>query len=519
MEDSLESIYNVNDLSAKLSKWGGGIGISCSKVRAANSPIRGFKGLSTGIIPWLKNLNNTALSVDQLAQRKGAFAVYLDVWHKDVFDFLQLKSPTGDPRMRCYDLFTGLVLNDVFMKQVEKKQGKYYLFCPHEIKTVMGFSLEDFYGQEFENKYWECVDNKELPRIEVKAMDIIKELIKSATETGTPYLMFRDICNSMNPNKHTGMIYSSNVCSEILQNMKANGPLEEKIIHENGKTYVAHIREAGSLVVCNLSSLNLKDLYNNDDKLKHTIRTAIRAMDNVIDLNYYPISEAQITNQSMRPIGLGVSNYHYVLAKEGIAWNSKEHLDFMDKLFEKINFYAIEASMELSKEKGAYSLFKGSDWDNGNYFKLRNYNSPEWQELAEKVHKYGLRNGYLMAIAPTASTSIIIGSTAGIDPIYNKFFMEQKKNGAVPTFAPDVESLWWFYQEAHNVSQEWSIKANATRARHIDQSQSMNLYITSETKATDILKLYMLAWKLGVRTIYYTRSRSTEIEDCLSCSS
>ena len=285
-----------------------------------------------------------------------------------------------------------------------------------------------------------------------------------------------------------------------------------------GNEYVVQKRQSGDTVICNLSSLNLGNIYNDDKKLKETIEIAIRMMDNAIDINFSPIPEVEISNKKMRSVGLGVSNYHYMLAKENIAWDSQEHLDFVDKLFEKINFYAIQASMELAKERGAYPLFQGSDWDNGDYFKLRNYTSPEWLELAEKVHKYGIRNSHLLAIAPTASTSVIIGSTAGIDPIFSKFFLERKKNGDVPIFPPEIDDLWWHYTEAHNVSQEWSIRSNAVRARHIDQSQSMNLYISTTTTATEILKLYILAWKLGVKTLYYTRSRSTEVEDCLSCS-
>lgn len=517
MEDSLESIYNVNDMFAQVSKHGGGMGIYVGKVRAANSDIRGFKNTSGGIVPWLRLINDTAIAVDQLGVRSGAVSVTLDIWHRDVHDFLQLKTNVGDDRKKAHDIFPALSIPDVFMTQV-KKNSKFYLFCPHEIKKTMGFALEDFWGEEFEKRYWQCVENDDLTKEEVSARDIMKEIIKSATETGVPFLFFRDTVNKFNPNKHEGMVYSSNLCTEIIQNMKPNGPMVAKTyLNDDGDEVIVQERTSGDFVVCNLSSLNLGKVWKEED-LARVIPLAIRMMDNVIDLNYYPLEEARITNQRYRAIGLGTSGYHHMLVQNEINWDSEKHVDFADSVYERINYHAIKASMEIAKEKGAYKLFNGSDWDNGNYFDLRDYNSEEWNALREEVQEFGMRNGYLIAIAPTGTTSLLSGSTASIDPIFKKTWEEGKKNNIATAFPPELDKYFWHYKEAHLVSQTYSVKAAAARQKHIDQSQSFNIYITPEVSASEIMKLYFNAWQSGVKTTYYVRSRSIELEDCISCS-
>jgi ribonucleoside-diphosphate reductase alpha chain len=300
--------------------------------------------------------------------------------------------------------------------------------------------------------------------------------------------------------------------------MKPNGPLESKtFVDENGDTIIVNQRKAGDFVVCNLSSINLGKVHKKED-LERVVPIAIRMMDNVIDLNYYPIEESRITNQKYRAIGLGTSGYHHMLVQNDIGWDTEKHLDFADKVYENINYYAIKASMEIAKEKGSYSLFEGSDWQTGEYFDLRDYTSEKWTALRKEVNTNGLRNGYLVAIAPTGSTSLLVGATASIDPIFDKYFVENKKGSVVPTFAPELDKYFWHYQEAHKVSQSYSVKACARRQRHIDQAQSFNIYITPEVAAVDILKLYILAWQSGVKTTYYVRSRSIELEDCISCS-
>ena len=240
----------------------------------------------------------------------------------------------------------------------------------------------------------------------------------------------------------------------------------------------------------------------------------------MIDLNFYPVPYAQITNQKYRGIGLGVSGYHHLLAKKNILWESEEHLKFADELFEMINYFTVLASADLAEEKGTYQFFEGSDWHTGAYFEKRNYVSKEWKELEYKVRNTGMRNGYLLAAAPTSSTSILAGTTAGLDPVMKKFFMEEKKGSMLPRVAPDLSlDTYYYYRNAHNIDQSFSVKACGVRQRHIDQAQSLNLYITNNYTLRQLFHLYVEAWEAGVKTIYYVRSKSLEVEECESCAS
>lgn len=522
VDDSLNGIYKSIDNFAKVSKSGGGMGLYFGKVRASGSDIRGFKGVSGGVIRWIKLANDTAIAVDQLGVRQGSVAVYLDAWHKDLPEFLQLKTNNGDDRGKAHDVFPGICYPDLFWKMLKTDLNNvWYMMCPHEIKTIKGYSLEDYYGVEWEKRYFECVEDPRIPKREIILKDLIRLILKSCVETGTPFTFNRDTVNRQNPNKHAGIIYSSNLCMEILQNMSAMKQHEPEIIEINGDTVVVDKTNPGDFVVCNLASLVLGNIdIENDEELKHIIFTTVRALDNVIDTTSYPLTYAKITNERYRSIGLGVSGYHHLLVKKGLHWESEDHLKFADKVFEKISYYTIEASMNLAKEKGKYHLFTGSDWDNGNYFRLRNYTSEKWNKLANEVHKHGLRNAYLLALAPTSSTSIISCTTSGIDPIMHKYFLEEKKGDILPRVAPDLnEDTFWLYKSAHTIDQNWSIKAAGIRQRHIDQGQSLNLYITTDYSMRKILDLFIEAWEKGVKTLYYVRSKSLEIEECESCSS
>ncbi|MFC4618445.1 ribonucleoside-diphosphate reductase subunit alpha [Camelliibacillus cellulosilyticus] len=518
VDDSLIGIFNSNTDVARLSKNGGGIGVYLGKVRARGSDIRGFKGVSSGVLPWMKQLNNTAVSVDQLGQRQGAIAVYLDIWHKDIFDFLDAKLNNGDERYRTHDLFTGVSLPDLFMEKVRARED-WYLFDPHEIRKAMGFSLEDYFDEEvgagsFRDRYQMCVDAPELSKVKVPAIDVFKRIMISQLETGTPYMFYRDTVNRLNPNKHRGMIYSSNLCTEIMQNMSATVVKEEVV--EDGKIIIT--KEPGDFVVCNLSSIALARAVR-DDVLERLIPIQVRMLDNVIDINQIEVKQASLTNAKYRAIGLGTFGWHHLLALEGIAWESDEAVAYADKLYEKINYLVIRASMELAKEKGAYPLFPGSDWETGAYFNLRGYESEEWRALETDVKRTGLRNGYIMAVAPNSSTAIIAGSTASIDPIFDKFYAEEKKNYKIPVTAPDLTpETFWYYKSAYHIDQTWSIRQNAARQRHIDQSISFNLYVKNTIKAKDLLDLHMTAWASGLKTTYYTRSTSVDLDDCESCS-
>ena len=520
--DSLDGIYRSLDNFSQVSKFGGGMGMYFGKVRATGGNIRGFKGVAGGVIRWMRLVNDTAVAVDQLGMRQGAVAVYLDVWHKDLPEFLQLRTNNGDDRMKAHDIFPAICYPDLFWKMAEEDMNQNWsLFCPNEIMRIKGYCLEDCYGEEWERKYLDCVNDQRLSRRVISIKDIVRLVLRSAVETGTPFTFNRDTVNRANPNAHKGMIYCSNLCTEIAQNMAPIETVSKEVETKDGDTVVVTTTRPGEFVVCNLASLPLGRLpLEDEEKMKEKVATVVRALDNVINLNFYPVPYAQLTNQRYRSIGLGVSGYHHALAKRRIKWESEEHLEFMDKVFETINRAAILASSNLAKEKGSYQFFEGSDWQTGIYFDKRGYDSAEWQDVRKTVALQGMRNAYLLAVAPTSSTSIIAGTTAGLDPIMKRFFLEEKKGSMLPRVAPELsDETYWMYKSAYLINQKWSVRASGVRQRHIDQAQSMNLYITNDFTMRQILDLYLLAWKEGVKTIYYVRSKSLEVEECESCSS
>ena len=520
--DSLDGIYRSLDNFSQVSKFGGGMGMYFGKVRATGGNIRGFKGVAGGVIRWMRLVNDTAVAVDQLGMRQGAVAVYLDVWHKDLPEFLQLRTNNGDDRMKAHDIFPAICYPDLFWKMAEEDMNQNWsLFCPNEIMRIKGYCLEDCYGEEWERKYLDCVNDQRLSRRVISIKDIVRLVLRSAVETGTPFTFNRDTVNRANPNGHKGMIYCSNLCTEIAQNMAPIETVSKEVETKDGDTVVVTTTRPGEFVVCNLASLSLGRLpLEDEEKMKEKVATVVRALDNVINLNFYPVPYAQLTNQRYRSIGLGISGYHHALAKRRIKWESEDHLQFMDKVFETINRAAILASSNLAKEKGSYQFFEGSDWQTGAYFDKRGYDSAEWQDVRKTVALQGMRNAYLLAVAPTSSTSIIAGTTAGLDPIMKRFFLEEKKGSMLPRVAPELsDETYWMYKSAYLINQKWSVRASGVRQRHIDQAQSMNLYITNDFTMRQILDLYLLAWKEGVKTIYYVRSKSLEVEECESCSS
>lgn len=516
-EDSLQSIFDGLTTFAKVSQNGGGMGVYIGKLRSLGSTIRGYRGAGSGIVPWVRLYNDTAVSVNQLGQRAGAVSIWLDIWHKDIMDFLDLKTNNGDERRKAYDVFPGVCIPDRFYREVEK-DGTWYLMDPHEIRSVKGWSLEDSWGEEWEKRYDECISDERIDKKSMPALEVFGMILRSLYETGGPFIFNRDTVNRMNPNKHAGMIYSSNLCTEICQNQSPTAMVRET---QSGDTISREYRP-GDLVVCNLSSINL-GRTNSFEKLREVIPVQVRMLDNVITMNTLPLEQARITNSRYRAIGIGISGYHQHLAEKGIDWESEEHFTYADRLFEEINYIAIKSDMELSKERGHYPLFKGSDWETGEYFRLRGYDDDRWKDLAKDVSVHGLRNGYIMAIAPTGSTSVIAGSTAGIDPVFKQVFIEEKKGFIIKQIVPNLDSKTaQYYKSAHNIDQMWSIKAAAARQRHLDQSQSMNIYATSDMDEQYLLKVYFQAWKLGVKTIYYFRNFTLnedvkEEEVCESC--
>lgn len=508
--DSLEGIYHSLSTFARVSKSGGGLGSYLGKVRATGSPIRGIPGIAKGVMPWARLYNDTAVAVDQLGQRSGAVTLWLDVWHADVQDFLEARTPQGDERRKARDIFPGLTIPDAFMEAVET-DGPWYLFDPHTVEDRMGVRLEDAFDAEWRARYQACVSCPDLPRTTIPAKTLWRQILTAIFRSGTPFLLFRDTVARAHANAHAGRIYSSNLCTEILQAQSPSTPMPPA--WDPDRQQIVQAVEPGDLVVCNLASIHLGHMQTPDD-LDRTVPVAVRMLDNVITQNHLPVPQAARANARFRAIGLGVHGYQQYLVQRGIPWESEAHVAEADALFERIAYRAIEASATLAEERGAYPEFPGSAWDTGAYFRDRSYTSPAWQRLAQRVHASGMRNGYLLAIAPTGSTSILADATPGIDPVFDHAWREDKKEYAVTRIAPGLTpETRAAYATAHQIDQAWSIRAAAARQRHIDQSQSLNLYRTPTMDAKQLSEWYLLAWRLGVKTTYYFRNLRIEAVD------
>jgi len=565
--DNIEGIFDSYQEMAMLSKFGGGIGWDWTNVRSMGSFIDGHKNAAGGTVPFLKITNDIAIAVDQLGTRKGAIAVYLEPWHIDVNDFLDLKKNSGEERRRAHDLFPAMWLNDLFMRRVEE-DGIWTLFDPYDARE-----LATLYGEEFNKKYKEFEENESIIKEKVKAKSLWKKILTSYFETGSPFLCFKDNANRANPNSHTGVIRSSNLCTEIFQNTNPNH-YKIKFIFENGDSisyeedeivkvdsgiekpakkvtaldslggmpiYVVEKEKVnGDTAVCNLASVNLSRVNSKKD-IDRIVPTAVRALDNVIDLNFYPVEKVKRTNMKSRSIGLGVMGEAQMLAEQAIAWGSQEHFDKIDEIMEAVSFNAISSSSDIALEKGAYPEFKGSKWSRGimpmdhatsDVIKLVDRgglfaSSYEWDGLRTKVKKQGMRNGYLMAIAPTSSISILTGTTQAIEPVYKRKWYEENLSGLIPVVVPKLSTeTWSYYTPAYELNQTLLIKAAAIRQKWLDQGQSLNIFITLDKASGKYLnEIYMLAWKLGLKSTYYLRSQSPEmandVEDrsmeCVGC--
>ncbi len=522
VDDDLRAIYHSIENMAQISKFGGGIGVYLGHIRSKGAPIRGVKGASGGVIPWTKVINDTACAVNQLGSRLGAISPTLDIWHKDILDFLDIQTETGDIRAKAFDVFPAISVPDLFMKRVENNQD-WTLFDPYEIYKLYNKRLEDFYGKEFEDFYLELEKDDRLELKEtINAKDLMKKALKTTVETGMPYFFFRDTVNRANPNKHCGMVYSTQLCTEICQNTK-----ETKFLKEiANKNEISINYQAGETVVCNLASINLAKV-NTDAEIKKTIPIALRALDNVITLNFYPIKEAEITARKYRSIGLGFMGLAEFLACRKLNYDSQEARDVVDLLFEKFAYAVIDESNKLAEERGKYELFDGSDWSKGllfnhnkDWFKKNSKMADKWIELIDRVKKTGLRFSYHLAPAPNTSTSGVIGTTAGLLPIYKRFFIETNVIAPTVTVAPNLnKENFWYYKEYVDLNMKDVIEMIAVIYKWIDQSISFEWLINPEkTSPKDLFDYYLLAWKKGIKTIYYLRSMSIEVKNiCEGC--
>lgn len=525
MDDNIESIFYNIDTIAKISKNGGGVGLNISRIRAKNSMVNGYYNASGGVVPWIKIVNDTAVAVNQQGRRAGAVTVALDSWHLDIQSFLELQTENGDQRGKAYDIYPQVVLSDLFMKRVENNLH-WTLVDPYEIRQKYGVELCELYGKEFEDIYNKIENDNTLTLKKViQARELFKEIMKVQIETGMPYIFFKDRANLMNHNSHRGMIGNGNLCMESFSNFSSSKNFSEKSSDGRGIREV----ELGEIHTCNLVSLNLAELTR--EELENIVDTAVRILDNTIDLTKTPIKESDKHNLSYRAIGIGAMGLADYLAREYMIY--EENLDDIDELFEEIALYSIKSSALLASERGAYPLFKDSDWDKGLFFKKdrewyskNSKFSEKWEKTFELVKTYGLRNGELTAVAPNTSTSLLMGATASVNPTFSRFYIEKNQKGAVPRVVKHLKDRAWFYPEFKNVDPETYVKVMSRIGKWITQGVSMELIfdLNKNIRAKDIYNTLMTAWKEGCKSVYYIRTiqKNTNItkdkEECESCS-
>ena len=564
--DNIEGIFDSYKEMALLSKFGGGIGWDWNQIRSLGGSIDGHKSAAGGTVPFLKIANDLALAVDQLGTRKGAIAVYLEPWHMDISDFIDLKKNSGEERRRAHDLFPALWISDLFMQRI-LEDSHWTLFDPFEVADLAQLS-----GEAFTKRYEEYENDTSITKKHMKAKDLWKKILTSYFESGSPFLCFKDNANRANTNPHTGFIRSSNLCTEIFQNTSPNyykiklefedGTIstfdeDELVTVDSGTIKKANKITAldslhgkrifivekekvdGDTAVCNLASINLSIINTNED-IQRIVPTAVRMLDNVINLNFYPLRKVKVTNLKTRAIGLGVMGESQMLAEQQILWGSTEHLRTIDSIMEAISYNTIKASSNLAVEKGQYPTYEGSNWSKGI---MPHDHAPKavdsliekdlfdtgynWDELRQLVKKQGMRNGYLMAIAPTSSISILVGTTQAIEPVYKRKWFEENLSGLIPVVVPKLSpTTWAYYPPAFDLDQKDIIKAAAIRQKWIDQGQSTNIFMSLEKASGKYLhEIYTLAWQLGLKSTYYLRSQSPEasndIEDrsmeCVGC--
>ncbi|MDI9659664.1 ribonucleoside-diphosphate reductase subunit alpha [Acinetobacter nosocomialis] len=529
--DDLYDIYGAMRDNAMLSKWAGGLGNDWTPVRALNSYIKGTNGKSQGVVPFLKVANDTAVAVNQGGKRKGAVCAYLETWHLDIEEFLELRKNTGDDRRRTHDMNTANWVPDLFMQRVFE-DGEWTLFTPSETPD-----LHDLTGAEFAERYayYESVAKEQnMLHKKVRAKDLWRKMLSMLFETGHPWITFKDVCNLRSPQQHVGVVHSSNLCTEITLNTNQD-----------------------EIAVCNLGSINLvqhvKGGVLDREKLARTVKTAVRMLDNVIDINYYAVPQAKNSNLKHRPVGMGIMGFQDALYEMGMAYGSDEAVNFADESMEVISYYAIQTSSDLAVERGAYSTFKGSLWDQGilpidsleivaksrpeRMFEVDRTQRLDWDTLRAKVQKDGMRNSNVMAIAPTATISNICGVSQSIEPTFQNLYVKSNLSGEFTVINPYLvralkdrglwdtvmvndlkhfegsvqkiaripEELKAIFATAFEVEPRWIVDAASRRQKWIDQAQSLNLYISGANgKKLDIT--YKMAWLRGLKTTYYLRA-------------
>ena len=529
MDDNLDSIMYTANQVAQISKRAGGVGVNLSRIRAQGSWIKKVFGASGGIVPWTKILNDVAVAVNQEGKRAGAVTVALDVWHLDIFDFLELKTENGDLRRKAFDIFPQVVIPDLFMERVKYDQ-EWLLVDPYEVERKFGYRLYELWGDEFEKAYMHVENESDRLKLKkrVRAKELLKEILKTQVATGLPYIFFKDTANRTNPLKHDGYIGNGNLCMESFSNFKPSKGF--KTYMKDGKI-VSEIAEPGLVHTCNLLSVNLSNIES-DEELEEAVRTAVRILDNTIDLTTPPIPESKLHNDRYRTIGIGTLGLADYLAKREIPYG-KGSLSVIDELYEKIAYYGIDESINLAAERGAFPAYEGSDWSRGviigkdaNYLAEKTKLKERWLELLSKLKKYGIRNGQLFAIAPNTSSGLLQGATPGVLPPFSRFYIDKNQKQAVPICPPYIKERFWFYRESKYMDQKEVIDVISTIQKWVDSGISMELLFNLNLgiRAKDIYETVMYAWERGVKTIYYVRTiqkdSQTEVsrkEECIAC--
>lgn len=523
VDDDLRGIYHAVENMAQISKFGGGVGVYLGNIRARGGAIRGVKGMSGGVNPWIKVINDTAVAVNQLGSRLGAISVTLDMWHLDIYDFLDLQTETGDIRSKAFDIFPAVSIPDLFMRRLQ--EGKAWtLFDPNEVKNLYGKSLQDHFGEEFEKFYEELERDERLGmKKSVDTKDLFKKFLKTTVETGMPYVFFRDTVNRLNPNKHAGNIYSTQLCTEICQNTSASKFIEETI--EDGKIVLRY--DPGDLVVCNLASVNVATVYE-PSMMARVFPVLMRVLDNVITLNYYPIKEAERTSKRYRSVGVGYLGLAEYLATRKISYDSEEARTETDRLFERYAYYTYRASVDLAKERGTYELYPGSEYSKGillgrnqAWYESNTDHADEWRALFTDMAAHGVRFAYHTAPAPNTSTAGVVGTTAALLPIYKRYFVETNLSAPTIRVAPKLsKENFWFYKEYIHMDMADVISLIAVVYKWVDQSISFEWMIDpSRVSPAQLYGYYVQAWEKEIKTVYYVRSLSGEVkEGCVSCS-
>lgn len=525
VDDNIESIFYNVDSVAKISKNGGGVGVNISRIRGKGSQVNGYLNASGGVIPWIKIINDTAVAVNQQGRRAGAVTIALDTWHIDMEQFLELQSENGDQRGKSYDVYPQVVVSDLFMRRAEENKI-WTLFDPYEIRKKYDVELCELYGEKFEEIYKKLESDETLEIVKkINARELLKEIMKTQIETGMPYIFFKDTANRLNHNSHSGMIGNGNLCMESFSNFSPTEKFDETREENIGISK----NSLGEVHTCNLVSLNLAELE--DAELEDISILAVRLLDNTIELTKSPLRESDRHNELYRTIGVGAMGLSDYLAYRYLMY--EESAIEVDKLFEKIALYTLKGSALLAKERGHYKKFPGSNWDKGIFFgkNKQHYidNSEigvEWNEVFEMVEDYGIRNGELTAVAPNTSTSLLMGATASVNPVFSRFFMEKNQKGAVPRVVKHLNDRSWFYSEAKKIDPKEYVKVMSRISRWITQGVSMELLfdLNKDIKAKDIYDTIMIAWKTNCKSIYYTRTIQKnsnimrEKEECESCS-